>query len=60
MLELLIQIYRFAEVYTVLLAWVVIPLGFFAVFLFFQSHYRMFLPRPQVGDEKEEHKHGAA
>jgi hypothetical protein len=60
MLVLLIQVYRLAEVCTVVLAWVVIPLGFFAIFLFFQSHYQMFLPWPTVRDEKEKEKNGAA
>lgn len=47
MVRLLIHIYQFAESYTVVLAWVVIPLFFFACYRFLRNHYGMFQPNAQ-------------
>lgn len=54
-LPFLLHVYQFAEVYTVALVWIVIPLGFYACYRFFQGHYDMFLPRKN----KDVKKHGA-
>lgn len=42
MYDFLVKFYEHAELYAVLLAWAVIPLFFYAVYLFFSTHYRMF------------------
>ncbi|MBI4405057.1 MAG: hypothetical protein HY537_12915 [Deltaproteobacteria bacterium] len=44
MLAFLVHFYYAAEVYTVLLLWLVTPLGFYLCYRFFQSHYQMFSP----------------
>lgn len=41
----LVHIYEFAEVYTVLLSWVVIPLGYLSCYMFFNRHFGMFSER---------------
>ena len=43
-LAFLIHWYHMAEVYAVILVWIVIPLGFFASYLFLQRHYGLFTP----------------
>lgn len=45
LVSILSHLYRLAELYTVLLAWVAIPLGYYAVYLFFNNHYGMFSPQ---------------
>ena len=42
MMDLLAHFFQFAEVYTVLLVWLVVPLGFLAILLFLQSQYGIF------------------
>jgi len=44
MFSLLVHLYEFAEVYTVILVWITVPLSFGALFLFYQKHYGMFVP----------------
>lgn len=42
------HLYQFAEVYTVLLVWIAVPLGFAACFIFLRNHFHMFVPtKPQ-------------
>jgi hypothetical protein len=53
----LFHIYRYAEVYTVLLVWIVVPLGYWASFTFLRNHFGMFKPQPQL--EKAEVKANA-
>ena len=55
MLSLLMHLYQRAEVYTVMLVWIVVPLGFVSCYLFFQRQFGMFVP-PQ--DVKESPSHG--
>ncbi len=42
MLKFLVHVYQYAEVYAVLLSWVVIPLGYYAAYLFLHNHYGQF------------------
>lgn len=45
MLKFLVHTYQYAEVYAVLLSWVVIPLGYYAAYLFMRNHYGQFTPQ---------------
>lgn len=57
MLSVLEHLFRFAEVYTVILAWTAVPLGFLACYMFFQRHYSMFTPtRSEARVRKQERK----
>lgn len=42
MMKLLEHIYRYAESYTTIFAWIVIPLGYYAAYLVFKNLYGMF------------------
>ena len=53
MLRLLVHVYQFAEVYTVLLVWLVVPLGFFVCRNFFQKHFGMFSESKAMEDLKD-------
>ena len=44
MLSFLTHLYMFAEVYTVVLVWVSVPVFFYAAFYFMSRHYGMFQP----------------
>jgi hypothetical protein len=44
-MSFLLHVYQFAEVYTVILSWIVLPLGYGACYLFFNQHYGMFSGR---------------
>ena len=54
MSTLLIHWYQNAEVYAVLLVWVVVPLGFYATLLFFTNHYGIFLSQELKQERKED------
>ena len=43
--QLIVHWFHFAELYAVMLTWIVVPLGFYASFLFLGRHYGMFVPR---------------
>lgn len=45
LLSLLLHVYAFAETYTVLLVWIVIPLGFYAAYLWIRNRYGLFKER---------------
>jgi hypothetical protein len=57
MLPFLLYVYNYAEVYAVVLTWIVVPLGFWACYLFFSRHFGMFgAPEPErVAKEKAVH-----
>lgn len=57
MWPLLQHVYDRAELYTVWLAWVTIPLGFFALYDFLRKHAGAF--RRERGSRSEEKGHGA-
>jgi hypothetical protein len=57
MLPIILHLYQLAEVYTVILAWIVIPLAFIALFLFMHRHYAMFTP-PEREKTRKEGNHG--
>lgn len=40
--ELLSYLYVYAEAYTVILSWVVVPLGIYVFYNFFQKHGELF------------------
>gem|GEM_PF-5590796 len=42
MLSILEAIYENAETYTIVLAWIVVPLGFFTLGMFLHNHYGLF------------------
>jgi len=54
MLKILQHVFQYAEAYAVLLVWIVIPLGYFVCFRFFQRRYGMFIsnPAPLTGKGK--------
>lgn len=58
MWPLLRHVYEHAEMYTVCLAWVTLPLGFYAMFDFSRRHYGMFRPVSRRADSPEEKGHG--
>ncbi len=42
MFDLLLHWYEMSEIYAMLLAWIVVPLGFTALFLFMRNQFGMF------------------
>jgi hypothetical protein len=38
MLKLLVHLYRHAEIYTVMLVWIIIPLGYYGWYRFLKRH----------------------
>lgn len=42
MLKFLVHVYQYAEFYAVILSWTVIPLGYFASYLFLRNHFGWF------------------
>jgi hypothetical protein len=56
MLSLLTHLYKNAEAYTVLLSFIVIPLGFWESFHFMKVHYGIFkAPDARANSTKEDH-----
>ncbi len=53
MMKLLEHIYRHAESYTTIFAWIVIPLGYYAAYLVLKNLYGMF-ETPEL-ESKETH-----
>jgi len=47
-------LYQNAEIYAVILTWIVIPLGTYVFFQFFNEHFGMFEPRPEPAPEVSE------
>lgn len=45
MLNLLVHWYQYAEVYAVIFSWIVVPLGYYAAYLFLRNHYGIFQPK---------------
>ena len=56
MLSFLYHWYQYAEVYTVMLVFVVVPLGFYCAYLVLKNHYAMFVPPPP--SEESDLTHG--
>lgn len=48
MLALLMHWYRFAELYAVVLVWIVVPLFFYECYYFFSHHYEIFNPQKRI------------
>jgi len=59
MLSVLIHIYQHAEIYTVLLALIVLPLGYWECFYFLRVHYGMFQTSDSIVETKKEEDHAA-
>ena len=58
-LPFLVHLFRYAEVYTVVLVWLILPLGYWVCFRFFSTHFDMFLPRSRPAQGKDVKQHGS-
>ena len=47
-IHLFVHVFNYAESYTILLSWIVVPLGFFACYTFFQNHFEMWADELKV------------
>lgn len=59
MLNFLIHWYQLAEVYAVILAWITLPLAYYASYLFMRNHYGLFIPTALPAQNKEGLSHGS-
>ncbi len=56
MLAFLDHCFQYAEIYSVILAVIVIPLGYYAVYLFMKNHYGLFAEaQKSKGNQRKGH-----